>query len=483
MSRLEISGGECPAQAVAGEHLIHPSETFEMVPVEFARLGHARSGQNAFRIPAEDRTVRHIGQACHSKRPCPHRVCESVVRRRFRGDSGLAAMGMDIDRAPLCTNTRVALITGRYQYRLPIGLVEPLRWSDRDAPEMGIPPGHPTLPALLRGSGYRTALIGKWHLGYLPRYSPLKSGYDEFFGIMGGYTGYYTHVGDGGEHDLYEGETPVERQGYLTALLGSRAINFVEAAAEAPRPYFLSLHFTAPHWPWSPPLNAAAARQRELDPAEITEGGSTRIYGQMMQMLDFCIGRVIAALELAPAGRETFIIFTSDNGGERFSKIWPFVGRKFDLLEGGIRVPQICWWPGRVLAGKVTDQVCITMDLTATCLAAAGVAAAPTYPLDGRDLLPVLTGQAPTSERTLYWRMGNRHQRAVRRDDWKYLKVAEREFLFDLAYDPRERSNFAGKKPALLDELRGLWETWNREMLPVPEHLTPPMSNLAEMLW
>jgi arylsulfatase A-like enzyme len=137
-------------------------------------------------------------------------------------------------------------------------------------------------------------------------------------------------------------------------------------------------------------------------------------------------------------------------------------------LEGGIRVPQICWWPRRVVTGKVTDQVCITMDLIATCLAAAGVAAAPTYPLDGRDLLPVLTGQAPTSERTLYWRMGNRLQRAVRCAHWKYRKVAEREFLFDLAYDPRERNNFGRKEPALLDELRRLWETWNREMLPVP---------------
>ena len=385
--------------------------------------------------------------------------------------------------APLCTNTRVALITGRYQYRLPIGLVEPLRWSDRDAPEMGIPPGHPTLPALLRGAGYRTTLIGKWHLGYLPRYSPLKSGYDEFFGIMGGYTGYYTHLGDGGEHDLYEGETPMERQGYVTDMLSERAVAFVEAAAAAPQPYFLSLHYTAPHWPWSSHSVEAAARQREIDRAEITEGGSTRIYGEMMQILEAGIGRVVAAVQRNPAGRETFIIFTSDNGGERFSKIWPFVGRKFDLLEGGIRVPQICWWPGRIVAGKVTDQVCITMDLTSACLAAAGVAAAPTYQLDGHDLLPVLTGQAPTSERTLYWRMGNRHQRAVRRDHWKYLKVAEREFLFDLAYDPRERSNFARKEPALLDELRGLWEIWNREMLPLPEHLTPPMSNLADMLW
>ena len=385
--------------------------------------------------------------------------------------------------APLCTNTRVALITGRYQYRLPIGLVEPLRWSDRDAPEMGIPPGHPTLPGLLRDADYRTALIGKWHLGYLPRYGPLKSGYDEFFGIMGGYTGYYTHRGDGGSHDLYEGETPVERQGYVTDMLSDRAAAFVEATAGAPQPYFLSLHYTAPHWPWSAPSVEAAARQRELERAEITEGGSTRIYGEMMQILDAGIGRVVDAVRNAGGARETFIVFTSDNGGERFSKIWPFVGRKFDLLEGGLRVPQICWWPGHVMAGKVTDQVCITMDLTGTCLAAAGVAAAPGYPLEGRDLLPVLTGEAPGAERTLYWRMANRQQRAVRRGDWKYLKVAERGFLFDLAYDPRERGNLASKQPALLDELRGLWEVWSREMLPVPPNMTPPMSNLSEMLW
>jgi arylsulfatase A-like enzyme len=335
----------------------------------------------------------------------------------------------------------------------------------------------------LRGTGYRTALIGKWHLGYLPRYSPLKSGYDEFFGVMGGFTGYYTHIGDGGQPDLYEGETPVERVGYVTDLLSARAAAWVAAAAARSEPYFLSLHYTAPHWPWSAPSVEAAARRREVERTELTEGGNTRIYGEMMQILDAGIGRVLDAVRQGPGGADTLVVFTSDNGGERFSKIWPFVGRKFDLLEGGLRVPQICRWPGHIAPGRTTDQVCITMDLTATCLAAAGVAPVTDYPPDGVNLLPVLTGKAGEFERTLYWRMRNRYQRAVRRGGWKYLKIAEREFLFDIEYDPRERGDLSKKQPDQLDELRAQWEYWDRDMLPVPTDAVVPMSNLSQMLW
>ena len=380
--------------------------------------------------------------------------------------------------APLCTNTRVAVITGRYQYRLPIGLVEPLRQAIRDDPEMGIPADYPTMPKLLRDAGYATALIGKWHLGFLPRYSPLRSGYDTFFGIMGGYAGYYTHRGEGGEHDLYEGEVSIERQGYLTDLLSDRAAEFIR---DCRQPYFLSLHYTAPHWPWSAPSVEAAARLRESDPAEVAEGGNLRIYGEMMQVLDAGIGRVVEAV--SANGRDTLVVLTSDNGGERYSKMWPFVGRKWDLLEGGLRVPQIVWWPGHIRGGQITDQVSITMDLTATCLAAAGVAAHPRYPLDGEDLLPVLTGRRPDYRRALYWRMANRSQRAIREGDWKYLKVADKEFLFDIAYDPRERGNLARKQPELLAALRRKWEDWASGMLPIPERMIPPTQNLPEMLW
>jgi arylsulfatase A-like enzyme len=301
--------------------------------------------------------------------------------------------------------------------------------------------------------------------------------------VMGGYTGYYTHIGDANVLDFYEGETPIDRQGYVTDMLSERAVGWIAAAQAAPEPYFLSLHYTAPHWPWSAPSVEAAAREREMVRAEFTEGGSTRIYGEMMQVLDNGIGRVLDTVRQNTGGRETLVLFTSDNGGERFSKIWPFVGRKFDLLEGGLRVPQIAWWPGRIAPGRVTDQVCITMDLTATCLAAAGVAASPEYPLEGVDLLPLLTGTAPEYERTLYWRMYNRQQRAVRRGGWKYLKVTEREFLFDLDYDPRERGDLSRKQPVQLAELRRLWEEWDRDMLPLPAQMTPSISGLSDMLW
>jgi arylsulfatase A-like enzyme len=203
----------------------------------------------------------------------------------------------------------------------------------------------------------------------------------------------------------------------------------------------------------------------------------------MVQEMDKGIGQVIQALKETGKLNNTLIIFTSDNGGERYSKNWPFVGRKRDLLEGGLRVPQILSWPAKIAPNKVCQQVCISMDLTATCLEAAGITVDSTYPIDGESLLPILIDKRSEKSRTLFWRMKEREQRSVRDGDWKYLKVKEQEFLFDLSYDWRERTNFASKHPEILSDLKRKWENWNKDMLPMPDHPTPINVNLSDMMW
>jgi arylsulfatase A-like enzyme len=387
----------------------------------------------------------------------------------------------------LCTNSRVAIITGRWQYRFTLGLAEPMRHADRHAPGMWLPPDHPTLPGLLRDAGYSTALIGKWHLGAPPDHGPLRSGYERFFGISGGHAGYYSHLGEGGQPDLYEAETTVEKDGYLTDLLSDAAVTHIGEQAGSGRPFFLSLHYTAPHWPWSAPSVEQASRERESRVVArklSTDGGSPRVFAEMVTTMDRGIGRVLEALRRHGLATDTLVIFTSDNGGERYSNMWPLVGRKRDLLEGGLRVPLIVSWPGRILPGRVSEQVAISMDLTATCLAAAGVSMPASTPLDGVDLLLHLMGSAGVTERVLYWRMRDPEQRAVRRGKWKYLLIDGTEFLYDLEYDCRERTNFSDEHPGLLAELRTDWESWSASMLPMPEEVPQGrLIDLAAMRW
>jgi arylsulfatase A-like enzyme len=226
-----------------------------------------------------------------------------------------------------CSPTRTALITGRYQMRLPVGLeVNPTTPKD-----VGLPPSHPTLPLLFKKSRYATTLIGKWHLGFLPDFSPLKTGYDHFFGIFGGSADYFNH-GSKSSAPLYEEEVPVDRVGYMTNLLGDRAVQTVEGYARSKQPFLLSLHFTAPHWPWQGPDDEAESK-RIGGRLQHRDGGTQKTYIAMMQCLDSNIGRVLQTLDIHGLAANTIVIFTSDNGGERFSKIWPFTGMKGELLE------------------------------------------------------------------------------------------------------------------------------------------------------
>jgi arylsulfatase A-like enzyme len=362
----------------------------------------------------------------------------------------------------VCSPTRFALATGRWQHRLRGAADEPLSSPARGNPLLGLPPSHPTLASLLAGAGYATALVGKWHLGFAPHFGPLKSGYQEFFGPMSGAVDYFTHCDPGGLHDLYENETEVRRSGYLTDLLSEEAVRFVRA--QKGRPFLLSLHYTAPHWPWE--TRTDEVESRRIEKIQHTDGGSVATYLEMIRHMDEGIGWVLDALERTGAAADTLVVFTSDNGGERFSDTWPLLGRKMDLLEGGIRVPYIVRWPGRIRPGTVSPQLAITMDWVATFLEAAGVAPHPDYPLDGVSLLPAF--ERGIIERELFWRMTFREQKAMRAGPWKWLSVEGYEYLFDLSRDQRERANLAKREREKLLELRQRYLGWEATMPPIP---------------
>ena len=367
--------------------------------------------------------------------------------------------------SPVCSPTRFALATGRWQYRLRGGNDEPIASRHRGNPVLGLPPAHPTLASLLRDAGYATALAGKWHLGFLPHFGPLKSGYQEFFGPMSGGIDYFTHKDPAGVHDLFEGEAEVERIGYVTDLISDRAVEFI--SGQPRKPFLLSVHYTAPHWPWE--TRADEAEARRLEKLYHFDGGSVATYLTMVRHMDEGVGRIFDTLKKSGTDENTLVVFASDNGGERFSDSWPLVGGKMDLLEGGIRVPYLVRWPARVAAGGLTTQLSITMDWVATLLEAAGVAPHADYPLDGVSLMRVLEQPEQMFERELFWRMKFRNQKAMRSGDWKWLSLDGDEFLYDLSKDERERANLAKREPDRLAALRACFAGWEGQLPQFPD--------------
>jgi arylsulfatase A-like enzyme len=421
----------------------------------------ASGGPNFVFILADDLGYADLG--CYGGRSGCSPALDGLAAEGLRFTDGYA-------NSPVCSPTRFALMTGRFQYRLRGGNDEPIASRHRGHPELGLPPGHPTLPSLLRDAGYATALVGKWHLGFAPHFGPLKSGYGEFFGPMSGGLDYFTHRDSAGHHDLYEGEAEAHPEGYLTDLISERAVDFIGRRGGGGSPFLLSVHYTAPHWPWETRADSALAPT--LEKLAHTDGGSVETYLAMIRQMDEGIARILEALAAGGAAENTLVVFTSDNGGERFSDTWPLVGKKMDLLEGGIRVPYIVRWPGRVPAGRTTAQPAITMDWVATFLEAAGVSPHPEYPLDGISLVPVLRDPGLRIERELFWRMKFRNQRAMRAGTWKYLSLDGHEFLFDLARDQRERANRARAEPERLAALRARYRAWEATMPPLPPDAT-----------
>jgi arylsulfatase A-like enzyme len=366
-----------------------------------------------------------------------------------------------------CSPTRAGFITGRYQQRY--GIESPLRAIDDPRRLL---PSETSLPRLLKTSGYATGLIGKWHLGRDAEAGPNRHGFDEFWGFRQGAVDYYTHqvVTTPGVslpaaiHDLYHNEEPTSVTGYLTDEITTRAETFVQKHAGSP--FFLEVAYNATHWPFQRPDLPEGKRGW----TNSIESGTRADYIAMLEHADQGVGRILELLDRLKLASNTLVIFTSDNGGEWLSRNAPLFHRKSTLWEGGIRVPLLMRWPARLERGITSAQVGMTMDLTASILAAAGVTPPSGYRPEGMDLVGLLQ-QGTVVDRTLFWRLpappntaGAPQQRAVRRGNWKYLQDRGQNFLFDLHSDPGERRDVAQSHVALWQEMRGLVDKWEADV-------------------
>jgi arylsulfatase A-like enzyme len=351
-------------------------------------------------------------------------------------------------------------MTGRWQQRVG------LEWAIYPGQkEPGLTQSETTVAKLLKDAAYRTAIFGKWHLGYRKEYAPNAHGFDRFVGLLSGNVDHYSKKENNGELDWYVDTKPKEEKRYSTDVITENAVAYVNQNAKAP--FFLYVPYNAVHWPFQAPDKPDDVRDKSTWTA-----GTRKDYAAMLQRIDDGVGKILAALEKNKLA-DTLVIFTNDNGGERLSDNGPLFHHKATLWEGGIRVPCILRWPGKVAAGKVSGQPAISMDLTATILAAAGVKPAKDRPLDGIDLLPVLK-KGEKRERTFFWRIDRdyRRQKAVRHGDWKYVKDSEIEMLFDLSKDPGERKDLAYQHPEAMKQLRERLAAWEKEMAKhKPEHV------------
>ncbi len=303
---------------------------------------------------------------------------------------------------PECSPTRSALMSGQYQQRFgglecAIGLGDVGRYDEaiwlQKRGELGLPPSAITMPQIMKSGGYDTAIVGKWHLGYLPKFSPNRHGFDEFYGILGGNADYFKHTEESDLPCFYHNDKPIQESGYMTDLLTEHAVAWLKRRS-ADRPFFLYLPYTAPHLPLQGPDDAGKPPDEK----------SRERYRKMIERMDHGIGEVLAQIDRMGARENTLVIFTSDNGAIPAGSNTPLRGFKSSVWEGGIREPAMVRLPGLVRPGTTSTQVGLSIDWLPTLLSATGVKAPSEKKMDGVDLWPVLTGDRQPFERTVFWR-------------------------------------------------------------------------------
>ncbi len=357
---------------------------------------------------------------------------------------------------PVCSPTRAALLTGRYQQRCGIeGVVTAARHR-----HTGMALEEVTFAEVLKRHGYATGIFGKWHIGYDVEFNPARQGFDEFIGYVSGNVDYHSHIDQADFDDWWKNSEKVPEEGYSTDLITKHGVDFIERHKDGP--FCLYLPHEAPHYPY----------QGRKDPPERLSGGRkgkkakgeeiARAYKEMVEVMDEGIGRIVGTVRRLGLERKTFIFFCSDNGATRNGSNGVLAGYKGSLWEGGHRVPAVACWPGRIRAGTTTHQTVLGMDLFATMMSIAGAKLPVDLKLDGVDLLPMLTEGAKLPERMLFWRY--RKEKAARKGPWKLLVQGNQSKLYNLEEDLGEKENLAIAKPQMLKALEDELAAWEQEV-------------------
>jgi len=356
--------------------------------------------------------------------------------------------------APLCSPTRAGLMTGRYQQRFGHEFNPGPQANAESA--FGLPRSENTLAERMKTLGYATGMVGKWHLGSKPELTPPQRGFDSFFGFLGGA---HPYLPGGGGAPILRGSIAIMEKEYLTDAFAREAVAFIEQHRN--EPFFLYLPFNAVHAPLQ-------ASEKYLDRFADIKDTKRRTFAAMMAAMDDAIGRVLGKLTDLRLSEQTLVVFVSDNGGPTpttSSGNGPLRGYKGQVWEGGIRIPFMMQWAGRLPAGRVYEWPVMSLDIHATAIAASGAAISPDWKLDGVNLLPYLRGEnTGRPHDTLFWRMGEKH--AIRDDDWKMLveQGAPAPALFNLAADIGEKNDLSAAQPEKLKELVARYDAWSSQM-------------------